>query len=75
MQRKYDATYKDEKTLSSRTICFNPNRNENYFDKSKYNKHLSEKHHFDIEATENNLKIYKTFFHGNKKKNVKTFYT
>ena len=28
MQRKHDATYKDEKTLSARTICSYPNCNE-----------------------------------------------
>ena len=43
MQRKQDATYKDEKALSARAICFYPNCNEKYSLKSKYIEHLSEK--------------------------------
>ena len=50
MQRKHNATYKDEKTLSARTICSYPNCNEEYFHKSKYIEHFSEKHHVDFQT-------------------------
>ena len=55
MQRKHNATYKDEKTLSARTICSYPNCNEEYFHKSKYIEHFSEKHHVDFQTIEKNF--------------------
>ena len=74
MQRKHNATYKDEKTLSARTICSYPNCNEEYFHKSKYIEHLSEKHHVDFQTIKKTLQICRSFFHGKKKKKVRTFY-
>ena len=62
MQCKHDATYKDEKTLSARTICSYPNCNEEYFHKSKYTEHLSEKHHVDIQTIEKNFTNMQEFF-------------
>ena len=75
MQRKHDVTYNDEKNLSARTICSYPNCNEEFFIKSKYIEHLSEKHHVDFQTIKKNLQICRSFFHGKKKKKVRTFYT
>ena len=72
VQRKHDATFKDEKTLFARTICSYPKCYEEYFHKSKYVEHLSEKHHVDIQTIEKTLQICKSFLHGKKKKKVKT---
>ena len=71
MQRKHDATYKDERTLSARTICSYPNCNEEYFHKSKYIEYLSEKHHVDFQTIEKTSQICKNFFRGKKKKKLK----
>ena len=74
MRRKHDATYKDglkdEKTLSARIICSDPNCNEEYFHKSKYIEHLSENITLISKLLKKTLQICRSFFHG-----MKTFYT
>ena len=73
MRRKHDATYKDEKTLSARTICSYPNCNEEYFHKSKYIEHLSEKHHVDIQTVEKNFTNMQEFFSWKEKEESENF--
>ena len=52
-----------------------PTVTKNIFIKSKYIEHLSEKHHVDFQTIKKNLQICRSFFHGKKKKKVRTFYT
>ena len=73
MQRKHDATYKDEKTLSERTICSYPNYNEEYFPKSKYIEYLSEKHHVDVQTIEKNFTNMQEFFSWKEKEESENF--
>ena len=73
MQRKHDTTYKDEKTLSARTICSYPNCNEEYFHKSKYIEHLSEKHHVDFQTIEKNFTSMQEVFSWKEKEESKNF--
>ena len=73
MQRKHDATYKDEKTLSARTICSYPNCNEEYFHKSKYIEHLSEKYHADFQTIEKNFTNMQEFFSWKEKEESENF--
>ena len=73
MQRKHNATYKDEKTLSARTVCSYPNCNEEYFHKIKYNEHLSEKHHVDFQTIEKNFTNMQEFFSWKEKEESENF--
>ena len=73
MQRKHNATYKDEKTLSARTICFYPNCNEEYFHKSKYIEHFSEKHHVDFQTIEKNFTNMQEFLSWKEKEESENF--
>ena len=73
MQRKHDATYKDEKTLSARTIRSYHNCNEEYFHKSKYIEHLSEKHHVDIQTIEKSFTNMQEFFSWKEKEESENF--
>ena len=73
IQRKHDATYKDEKTLSARMIYSYPNCNEEYFYKSKYIEHLSEKHHVDVQTIEKNFANIKEFFSWKEKEESENF--
>ena len=73
MQRKHDATYKDEKNLSARTICSYPNCNEEYFHKSKYIEHLSEIHRGDIQTIEKKCTNIQEFFSWKEKEESENF--
>ena len=73
MQRKHNATYKDEKTLSARTVCSYPNCNEEYFHKIKYNEHLSGKHHVDFQTIEKNFTNMQEFFSWKEKEESENF--
>ena len=77
MRRKHDATYKDglkdEKALSARIICSDPNCNEEYFHKSEYIEHLSKKQHADFQTIEENFTNMQEFFSWNEKEESENF--
>ena len=74
MQRKHDATYKDEKTLSARTICSYPNCNEEYSIKANILSTFQKNITLISKLLKKTLQVCRRFFHGKKKKKVKTFY-